>query len=312
MNSQSPAGSGQALSLGPDTLRESEPPAYVVVSAVRDEEANIGNLIESVLRQTMRPIEWVIVDDGSHDRTADIARKYAETEPWIHVLRRKDRGFRRSGGGVMEAFYDGFASLRSADWDFLVKLDGDLSFSEDYFQRCLRRFANNPKLGIGGGVIAYAADGGGLRLEVTHAFHVRGATKIYKRQCWSEIGGLIVAPGWDTLDEVKANMLGWQSRTFDDIPIIQHRQTGAADGSWKDNFKNGRANYICGYHPLFMMLKCVKRIFQRPFLVGSAGLAAGFLTGYLKGLPQVADRDVIRYLRQQQMQRLRFKQSIWK
>ena len=38
---------------------------------------------------------------------------------------------------------------------------------------------------------------------------MRGATKIYKRDCWEAIGGLWVAPGWDTIDEVKANMLGW-------------------------------------------------------------------------------------------------------
>ena len=164
----------------------------------------------------------------------------------------------------MEAFHDGYAALESNSWDFLVKLDGDLSFSADYFANCLGRFASNPRLGVGGGVIVYETERG-LEHETTTDFHVRGATKIYRRACWEAIHGLIRELGWDTLDEVKANMLGWKSQTFNDIPIVQHRRTGAADGWWRDNFKNGRANYICGYHPLFMILKCVKRFFRVPF-----------------------------------------------
>lgn len=288
-----------------------KPPVYVVISPVRDEEANISNVIEAMRKQLIRPAEWVIVDDGSRDLTAELVKQYVATEPWIRLVRRPDRGFRKSGSGVMEAFYDGLKKLQTDRWDFVVKLDGDLSFGEDYFARCLQMFRENPCLGIGGGVIAYRK-GGRLTKETTHEFHVRGATKIYKRECWDAIGGLMSAPGWDTLDEVEANMLGWESRTFNDIPIIQHRQTGAADGKWKDNFKNGRANYICGYHPLFMLLKCVKRVFQKPYVVGSAGLASGFLSAYLLRLPRAEDKRVIRYIREQQMNRLKFKKSIWK
>jgi poly-beta-1,6-N-acetyl-D-glucosamine synthase len=299
-----------AASINPADLG-ARPNRYVVVSPVRDEEANIARTIESMLRQTIRPVEWIVVDDGSRDRTAEILDKYAAQEPWIRVVRRPDRGFRKSGGGVMEAFYAGYRELNSEEWDFLVKLDGDLSFSSDYFSRCLSQFHEKPELGVGGGAIAYN-EGGGLRFETTHEFHVRGATKIYRRQCWQAIGGLLCATGWDTLDEVTANMLGWQSKTFYDIPIIQHRGTGAADGTWKNSFKNGRANYICGYHPLFMFLKCIKRIVQRPYLIDSVGLACGYVSGYIFRVQRVEDAKVIKYLRKQQMSKLMFARSIWK
>src|SRR5271155_537145 len=139
-------------------------PTYVIVTPVRDEEKYIDSTIESVLRQTIRPVEWVIVDDGSTDRTGEIADRYAEQHSWIHVIYRKNRGFRKSGGGVMEAFYDGYNNLQSKSWDFVVKLDGDLSFASDYFEKCFAYFDRDPELGIGGGEIHHDVSGE-LKLE---------------------------------------------------------------------------------------------------------------------------------------------------
>src|SRR5262245_49095536 len=107
-------------------------PRYVIVTPVRDEEAYLPSTIESVLRQTIRPQEWIIVNDGSTDRTASIIERYAGEYPWIRSVQRTDRGFRKYGGGIIEAFYDGFYALHCEDWDFLAKLDGDFSFSPDY------------------------------------------------------------------------------------------------------------------------------------------------------------------------------------
>jgi hypothetical protein len=154
---------------------------------------------------------------------------------------------------------------------------------------------------------------GSLEVEsrIDPAFHVRGATKIYRRECWEQIGGLIRAPGWDTLDEIKANMLGWTTRTFPDLPLIHHRPAGGAYGQWSNLLKNGRANYIVGYHPLFMLLKCLRRTFERPFFVQGCGLWLGFLGGYVKGIPRAAEKEVIQYFRQQQMNRLLGRKSLW-
>src|SRR5204862_8108958 len=118
---------------------------YVVITPVRDEEAHVASTIESMVRQTIRPLEWIIVDDGSSDRTPQILDEYAGRYPWIHVLHRGNRGFRKSGGGVVEAFNDGLRSIEQRDWEFVVKLDGDLAFEPDYFQKCFRMFEKEPK-----------------------------------------------------------------------------------------------------------------------------------------------------------------------
>jgi len=284
---------------------------YVIITPARDEEAYLEKTIASVAGQTVLPLCWIIVNDGSHDRTGEIIDRYAAQYPWIIARHRPNRGYREAGGGVIATFYDGYAQLPAIEWDFLVKLDADLSFSEDYFERCFDEFAHDPRLGIGGGGI-YHEEKGGLRLEPNPKFHVRGATKIYKRECWEALGGLLRAPGWDTVDELKANMLGWETRTFADLRLSHYRFTGAADGAWKDCIKNGRANYITGYHPLFMLFKCVRRLAKRPYVMGSVGLCWGFLSGYLRDTPQVDDRELIHYTRNQQMRKMFMLESIWK
>ncbi|MFZ2446287.1 MAG: glycosyltransferase family A protein [Syntrophobacteraceae bacterium] len=283
---------------------------YIVITPVRDEEDYIRFTLDSVVSQTMKPLEWIIVDDGSRDGTGAILDEYSSRYDWIRVVRRADRGCRVPGTGVMEAFYDGYAAVTRSGWDFIVKLDGDLSFSADYFENCFSKFREYPDLGICGGDI-YNVINGTPVLEPVPRFHVRGATKIYRKSCWDQIGGLIKAPGWDTLDEVKANMLGWSTRSLPELKLLHHRPTGAAQGSWKDYFKHGRANYISGYHPVFMLLKCCKRLFQSPHLIGPAGLLAGFVSGYLQGVPQVADKELIKYLRKQQMKTLTGQRSLW-
>lgn len=284
---------------------------YVIITPARDEEYYIEKTILSVASQTLKPIEWVIVNDGSTDQTGKIIDEYANNYLWIHSLHRENRGFRKSGGGVIEAFYDGYNSLKFKDWDFIVKLDGDLSFEVDYFERTFEHFKTNQKLGIGGGTIYNAIDGY-MRPERTPIFHVRGATKIYRKGCWEAIGGLVKAPGWDTIDEVKANMLGWETKSFPDIKIIHLRYTGSADGTWHNMVKHGIANYISGYHPVFMFLKCLKRTLQKPYFIGSAGLFYGFLSGYVNKIPQVDDKNLITYLRKEQIKRLFLRPSIWK
>jgi len=283
---------------------------YVIITPARDEELHIRSTIESMLGQTILPVEWVIVNDGSTDGTGKIVDEYAARYPWIRAVHRTNRGFRKAGGGVVDTFNDGYRTLTCKDWDFIVKLDGDLSFEPDYFEKCFGTFDLEPQLGVGGGVMCYI-ENGTKSFEANPAFHVRGATKIYKRACWDAIGGFWPAPGWDTMDEVKASMLGWTTRSFPDLHLLHHRHTGAADGAWANWVKNGRANYICGYHPLFMLSKCLYRLGQRPYIVGSAALLYGFLTGYLNRIPQVDEPKTIRYLRQQQIARLLGRKTIW-
>jgi biofilm PGA synthesis N-glycosyltransferase PgaC len=283
---------------------------YIIVTPVRDEEQFLRRTVESVISQTIRPVEYVIVNDGSKDATGKIIDDYARQYPWIRAVHRKDRGFRKTGGGIIEAFYEGFNNVASNDWDYLCKLDGDLSFEADYFARCFNHFEQDQSLGVGGGSLYFMKDGQRI-IEECPLFHVRGGVKIYRRECWHALGGLWVGPSTDTVDEVKAHMLGWTSLSFRELLMEHHRPTGAAYGMWSGMVKNGRGDYVCGYHPLFEMAKCIKRFVQKPYIIGSVALLYGYLSGYWKRVPRVDDDELIAYLRRQQLNRLLLRDSIW-
>ncbi len=294
-------------------------PIYVVITPVRDEALYLEKTIQSMVQQTVRPAQWIIVDDGSTDATPDIIRRYTSIHPWIVSIRRPDasRGERSSSRGAraceakeIQAFYAGYEKLAFADWKYLVKIDGDVSFEPDYFERCFAEFEADATLGIGGGMI-WNVVGAQIQPEPTPQFHVRGATKIYKRACWDAFGGVIRGAGWDTLDEVKANMLGWRTRTFSDLKVVHHRFTGAANGRWRNSVKNGMWSYVAGYHPLFMTARCFRQLFRTPYVLGSLGLMVGYLEGYIHQIPRVPDENLIKYLRKQQVRRILLRANIW-
>jgi glycosyltransferase involved in cell wall biosynthesis len=287
-------------------------PKYIVITPVRNEQDHFKKTIASMLAQTITPWRWVIVDDGSQDASGYVADRAAAEHAWILVRHRTDRGFRKQGGGVIEAFYDGYSLIEHEPWHYLVKLDGDLQFAGDYFERCLEHFLTDDKLGIGGGIVCCSVNGQIVEESPRDpTFHVRGATKIYRRGTWDEIEGLMRYPGWDTIDEIKANMLGWRTYSFRGQHVLQLKHTGSADGVWRNWVKNGLANYITGYHPLFMLAKCIRRIFRPPIGIGAAGLLYGFMDGYFKRAQQVPDQKLIHYLRKQQLMSMIGRSSLW-
>ncbi len=285
-------------------------PEYVIITPVRNEDKHLINTIESIVCQTIKPKKWIIVDDGSTDGTGKILQKYSKMYNWIDTVTRKNRGFRKSGGGVIEAFYDGYRLVEDLEWEFLVKLDGDLSFDDNYFEQCFKRFNIEDNLGIAGGVVG-SIEGDKLIIEKHPKFHVRGATKIYRKKCWIDIKGLIQAPGWDTVDEVKANLEGWKTRSFSDLLITHYRKTGTADGILKSNKKYGLANYICGYHVLFAIAKSIKKLVEKPYGLCTIYYLSGYFGASIKHEKQVDDQRLLDYVKREQLKKLLFQKSIW-
>ncbi|MGI9641434.1 MAG: glycosyltransferase [Acidimicrobiia bacterium] len=284
---------------------------YIVVTPARNEAEHIEATIASMLSQTITPHLWIIVDDGSTDETAAIVERITETIDWVQLVKRADRGHRSAGTGVMAAFGDGLDRVGNLDWAYLVKLDADLRFDEDYFERCLDAFEADPNLGIAGGKI-YDVYDDKLVHDPHPEFHVRGATKIYRRACWEDIDGLIEAPGWDTLDEVKANQKGWTTRTLSECPIYQLRPTGKAAGTWSNWSKNGAAAYRSGYHPAFVLARAARRLVQPPSVTAPTALIYGYTKARWAKIERIDDPELLRYVHEQQWNRLTGRESMWK
>lgn len=282
---------------------------YAIVTPVKNEESFIEKTILSVMNQKQPPAIWIVVNDGSTDRTKEILDRYAANVPWIEPLHLDGERPREPGGeGVVGV---ALRRLRLTDYDFVVRMDADLSFDETYFDSIFKRFRANPKLGIASGVCVVRE---GQRLvEETHPrFHTRGPLKTYRVACLSEIGGLEPCLGWDTIDEIRAQMLGWETRSFPELRVEHLRKTQTAMGAKRGFFNLGFASYYCGYHPLYLLLRSAKACARPPYVVGGLSMLRGYLGGYWRGAPQVADRALIGFVRRHQIRRLLGLSTVWR
>jgi GT2 family glycosyltransferase len=274
--------------------------SYAVISPVKDEASYIEATICSMLEQTVRPAVWVIINDGSTDATQSILEKYVQENSWIKLVNRQDdAGIRKRGKGVIEAFYAGYKTLTDS-YDFIVKLDGDVTFGPDYFESLFSKFVDDPLLGIAGGGLYERPDGHTWRL-FTVKDHVRGCTKVYRRECFEAIGGLVASMGWDGLDEWKALAKGWRVRSFLDLKIYHYRFTGAATGYLKSCIEQGYGAYRMGYHPLFMIVRGLRRVTDRPYVIGGLAMIGAYLMAWWQKKEILTDPSVVKYIHQSQM-----------
>jgi poly-beta-1,6-N-acetyl-D-glucosamine synthase len=254
-----------------------ETPRYVMITPAKDEEKYIEHTIRSVLSQSIHPLEWIIVDDGSTDETGRLLDKYAGECNWIQVLHRTKGGSRRAGGRVIEAFYEGYASLRDPRWDFIVKLDCDLSFEPHYFETLLERFACDKLLGIASGVYLEMNARRVWREVVMPPYHAAGACKVLRRNCFEEIEGFVVAAGWDTVDEIRAMARGWRTGHFRELQMKHHKPEGSGVGMVRTSMMHGEIYYLTGGSKMFFLLKVIQRIAKKPYVVGALALLRGYL-----------------------------------
>jgi len=283
---------------------------YAIVTPVKNEENHLEGMIASVVHQTIPPKRWIIVDDGSTDRTGELIREAESRWDWITGVTIGDTCAPRKPGGEA-VLHHGLRMLNLPDFDFLARMDGDISFEPDYFDRLFREFEKDPRLGIACGA-CFGWRKGKLIEEKNPRFHTRGALKTYRVRCYQEIGGLEKELGWDTVDEIRANMLGWQTRSFPELKVVHHRPTQTASGGLHGKINTGIANYFVGYHPLFMLARACRNMVRRPYLLGGLWMLYGYLSGYMKSLPQIPDPELIRYVRKQQWNRLTGRTTIWK
>lgn len=286
-------------------------PRYVIVTPVRDEAAYVEETLRSVTSQTVPPTCWVIVDDGSTDDTPAIIERYALEFPYIHLMRLGERSYgngadRLSWGTDAVVFNIGLRSVDWRDFDYVCKLDADVRFEPDYYERLFEKFDEDPRLGIAGGHF-YDVHGDDLVLDRVPDWHVRGATKVYRKACFEAIGGVQDILSWDTIDQVRAQMTGWYSRAYYEPRVAHLKPQGAMGGIYRGRMRLGIGSYVLRYHPLFVAARAGRMVFQRPYITGAAGYLHGYVKACVLRPPRLSDDEVAAELRRGQLQRLRGK-----
>jgi len=268
---------------------------YVIISPVKNEAQYLQDTIRSVCEQIQRPREWIIVDDGSSDRTAEIVSENARHHPWIKlVMKKRIKGDRTIGAPVIEAFYVGYQSISYKTFDFIVKLDGDLLLPRDYFKCVAEAFEKNDRLGLCGGFCVNQI-GGKIVREKSAEYHIRGAFKSIRRSCWIEIGGFDRVLGWDGLDEMKALFKGWKTRVIES-PVIHLRPTSSAYRQTKMAYRYGQASFQNGSNALLLVMRAVSRLKKRPLFIYSFLFVIGYLAAAIGNLEKKVNPELAHFI----------------
>jgi glycosyltransferase involved in cell wall biosynthesis len=279
---------------------------YILATAAHNEEAYIGATIESVIAQTVPPRRWVIVSDASTDGTEEIVRRYEKSSGIIDLVslrRDPSRNFRSQ----VYAILAGFERLRETPCTWIGNLDADIILEPDYYERILERFRTDPRLGLAGGFIYEWKDNAYRSRSFNREYSVPHAIQLFRKECYDAFGGYLPlkygGPDWHA--EVTARMKGWKTRCFPEIRVYHQRLTGSAESAARAQLRLGRLDYSLGSHPLFELLKCLNRMPESPFVVGSLLRMAGFFWLALRREERPVSREFIRFLRKEQMDRVR-------
>ncbi len=279
--------------------------AYVLITPARNEAAFIELTLKSMAAQSIKPLRWVIVSDGSTDGTDEIVSKYTREHSWIELVRMPERKERHFAGKV-QAFNAGYERVKGLEYEFIGSLDGDMSFDESYFEFLLSKFSLNSRLGLAGtpfkeGNVSY--DYRFVSIE-----HVSGACQLFRRECFEEIGGYVPVKGGgiDLIAVLTARMKGWETRTFPEKTSFHHRNMGSAKhGLLATKFKDGEKDYVLGGHPAWEIFRWIYQMSKRPYIFGGCALFAGYLSAMLRRARRSVSPELMAFRRREQIARLK-------
>jgi glycosyltransferase involved in cell wall biosynthesis len=274
---------------------------YALISPCRDEAKYLRRTLDSVARQSVPPSRWVVVDDGSTDETPEILAEYRAKLAYLTVVRREDRGARKVGPGVVEAFYAGLESIALDDFDYVCKLDVDLDLPERYFETLMVRMEHDPRLGTCSGKPYFVHPRTGrFEPEICGDEMSVGMSKFYRVECFREVGGFVPQVMWDGIDCHRCRMLGWIAESVD-VPELRFehlRPMGSSHkGLWTGRLRWGYGQYFMGTAPLYLLASAAFRVRTHPVFMGSVGMIAGYASSAARALPRYEDAEFRKFLR---------------
>ena len=282
-----------------------------LITPARNEEAFIENTIRSVAAQTVRPVKWIIVSDGSSDRTDEIVKQYASQHAWLELLRmpeHRDRQF----AAKANCFNAGYERLKGLEFDLIANLDADITFEPTYCEFLLgklprlfgsRRGGHSALLKMQASWIKHSYAHGSANLN-----HVSGACQMFRRKCFEEVGGYIPIKGGaiDWIAVTTARMRGWQTRTFLEKACFHHRKLGTGnDSPLMVRFHYGKKAYYVGGHPVWEILRGIFQMREQPYVIGGMYFLGGFVWAVLTRMHRPVSPELMAFHRTEQLARLK-------
>jgi len=283
---------------------------YVLVTPARNEAMYLEGTIRAVVAQAIRPVKWIIVSDGSTDRTDEIVNEYSAQHSWIELLRLPERRERQIAAKA-HAFNTGYSRLKVIEFDIIGNLDADITFEPDYLEFLLAKFAENPRLGVAGTPFVEDSehrDRHTYAHQLAQLEHVSGACQMFRRECFEEVGGYVPVKGGaiDWIAVTTARMKGWETRTFLEKTCLHHRKLGTGtDGKLMVRFRYGQKAYSVGGHPVWVLLRGLFQMRRNPAILGGVYFLSGYLVSAIARTERAVSPELAAFHRSEQMNRLK-------
>jgi len=282
---------------------------YILATPCKNEESSLPALAESIINQTIIPNLWVIVNDGSTDKSYEILKDLELKHSWIKILSCKEakRDLSFHIAKIVDSglkFAVEFSAQHDLYFEYIGLIDADMILENKFFEKMIDRFEKNPNLGVASGSTAYY-DLDKLVTETGRDNLPIGGLRLWRRKCFFETGGFPITYSADSVSNVLAILKGWELKKFDDIMGIQTRRTSSSVGLWKGYKTKGESDYYRDYHPLYVMLKVIKYLCTDPFYIGIS-----YLYGYIKAVFTIREKinipQVREYYRNKHLELLRY------
>ncbi len=248
---------------------------YIIIPA-HNEADSIGLTLYSLVNQTLKPKQIVVVNDNSTDKTESVVEGYAQKHPFISLVNNKSSDQHLPGSKIINAFYKGYEIL-DGNYDVICKFDADLIFPNNYLEQLSYHFKNNNKLGMASGFCYIEKNEKWILENLTRKDHIRGALKSYKKDCFLEIGKLKPSMGWDTVDELLAKYYGWEILTDEALHVKHLKPTGISYNK-ASKYLQGEAMYKMRYGFVITLISALKLAYKK----GSFSLFKDYMAGYFK------------------------------
>ena len=271
---------------------------YIVITPCKNEGVNLPDLIESMVAQTVRPVVWVIVDDGSSDDTPNIIESAMKTQDWIQSIR-LDSAVRDLGlhlAGVVKKGFDyaiSYGKENELEYDYLGNLDGDLTLPPTFYENLMVEFEKDHRLGIASGGTKHII-GDRVRYANLSVNEPSGGHMLIRKECFKECGGIPLSYSIDSVLKARARIRGWKTRRFEANVATEIRDVHAAEGYWKGFMYSGRSSYYLNINPLHVIARIVMYSFRKPYYIGIAYLT-GYLSSVIRRRERINDSELRKY-----------------
>lgn len=247
-----------------------------IIIPAHNEEDCIEQTLESLVNQTLRPKQVVVVNDNSTDDTKKIVEYYLTNYSWISLVNISTSDQHLPGTKIINAFNKGLDFL-DTNYDVICKFDADLIFPNNYLEQLAFHFNSNEKLGMASGFCYIKKNDEWILENLTRKDHIRGALKAYRKACFLQIGKLKPSMGWDTVDELLAKFYKWDILTDESLHVKHLKPTGISYNE-ASKFMQGEAMYKMRYGFTITLISALKLAYKK----GSLPLFKDYMTGYFR------------------------------